>query len=418
MELRIEIAPGEVIEIPHRLRQSVQSAEGLEASKLDDQHPDNLLQLAQQQSDPGSAALTALKAGMIFAQQHNPEQAVLCLGTYASRKASSLASSGKPREGLAILVDFMDLANRALAWYRPSAIRQLAQLLASTIEQAISLYSWLQPAYILASTDDISSVLDIALTLWGPDLEAEIRELQGILLSVSGIVKGNTGQDHQQEATPEEIVQGLSAIQGRSSTTRARRSRSRKSLQLLEQLTSALMTAVQQEVLLASRIQSGHRARSDAESAARQAQELIAQVEKQLRALIAEEYSKRFGATWVQHVESKHKEMYANWMRTMQRDQTTFRSYGNHSPAILEYTTLHDLIKLIASEWEMFLTILDLGYGNRNKTIFCDKMERIAKVRNPLAHHRSIPENEILRAKVLCTDILLALKCRDEQLEQ
>jgi hypothetical protein len=36
-------------------------------------------------------------------------------------------------------------------------------------------------------------------------------------------------------------------------------------------------------------------------------------------------------------------------------------------------------------------------------------VEHIIKVRNPLAHHRAVPENELRRALVLSTDILRAI---------
>jgi hypothetical protein len=66
-------------------------------------------------------------------------------------------------------------------------------------------------------------------------------------------------------------------------------------------------------------------------------------------------------------------------------------------------------LELISSQWRLFHDFLDFGYEPRNEAIFYDKMKQITKVRNPLAHNRIIPENEILRARVLCTDILLAL---------
>jgi hypothetical protein len=101
--------------------------------------------------------------------------------------------------------------------------------------------------------------------------------------------------------------------------------------------------------------------------------------------------------------------MYDHWLSNLGKDKAAFKVYSDHSPKILEYARFDDLIELIGAQWHLFRDLLDFGFDTRNKAVFSDKMSQIAKVRNPLAHNRSIPENELLRARVLCTDILLAL---------
>jgi hypothetical protein len=70
---------------------------------------------------------------------------------------------------------------------------------------------------------------------------------------------------------------------------------------------------------------------------------------------------------------------------------------------------MEDLKDLIVSQWHLFRDVFDFGYQDRNRAVFPDKIFQIVSVRNAFAHHRMPPENELLRARVLCTDILLAL---------
>lgn len=144
----------------------------------------------------------------------------------------------------------------------------------------------------------------------------------------------------------------------------------------------------------------------------KQIQDLVKEVEQRLRELISIQYRQQFGETWVKHIEVKHATMYQYWLRNLERDKAVFKTYRQYSPEILEYSRLDDLSDLITAQWHLFRDVLDFGYDDRNKVVFHDKMSQIARVRNPLAHHRAVPENELLRARVLCTDILLALENR------
>ncbi|MBI5634690.1 MAG: hypothetical protein HZA15_14570 [Nitrospirae bacterium] len=135
----------------------------------------------------------------------------------------------------------------------------------------------------------------------------------------------------------------------------------------------------------------------------------IKNLEQALRNLIEKKYKELFGASWVDHIRAKHPEMFKSWEIAQKKDRAAFQSYRDYEPAMLEYAYFKDLSDLINAQWQAFRTELDFREGKGNKGKFTEMMEAIARVRNPIAHHRAIPPTELYRAKVYCDDILNAL---------
>ena len=135
----------------------------------------------------------------------------------------------------------------------------------------------------------------------------------------------------------------------------------------------------------------------------------IKNLEQALRNLIEKKYKELFGASWVEHIRAKHPEMFKSWEIAQKKDRAAFQSYRDYEPAMLEYAYFKDLSDLINAQWQAFRTELDFREGKSNKGKFTEMMEAIARVRNPIAHHRTIPPTELYRAKVYCDDILNAL---------
>jgi hypothetical protein len=96
-------------------------------------------------------------------------------------------------------------------------------------------------------------------------------------------------------------------------------------------------------------------------------------------------------------------------MQKQEKDAPILQAYGTTQVNPLDYARFEHLMELVSAQWQIFREIFDFGNPSQNKQIFYDKMMQIAKVRNMLAHSRDLHENELLRARVLCTDILLAL---------
>jgi hypothetical protein len=176
----------------------------------------------------------------------------------------------------------------------------------------------------------------------------------------------------------------------------------------LRQLVEAALDMFQQELLLTS-FAAYTSDGLNSEIIQQQAKLLVEKVEKRLRSLIAKKYQQQFGRSWVQHISSKFHPMYERWQRYRQKDQSAFKMYNDYAPELLDYALIEDLKDLIVAQWQLFRDVFDFGYQDRNRAVFLDKISQIISVRNALAHHRTPPENEVMRARVLCTDILLAL---------
>ena len=140
-------------------------------------------------------------------------------------------------------------------------------------------------------------------------------------------------------------------------------------------------------------------------AAYQQVWQLICMLERQLRELIQSRYRDKFGEDWLDQVPSAIRE---GWQRTQEQDTRAFSQYERPAPSILDYSYLGDLLVLVNKQWQLFQGVF--GSGKPAKRELQDKLEAVVKVRNPLAHNRAVPENEIKRAEVFCTDVLMQLR--------
>lgn len=141
---------------------------------------------------------------------------------------------------------------------------------------------------------------------------------------------------------------------------------------------------------------------------------LIETVELQLRQLIAGILRQKAGEGWEQFLAKRHPNLYEQWATIQARHQRAFRHYDAvvvPPETILDYSFVGDLGTLIVRDWETYRRILSFGRSNPkdNKKYWTEMIETITKVRNALAHHRFIPENELKRAEVFCNDIVATL---------
>lgn len=132
----------------------------------------------------------------------------------------------------------------------------------------------------------------------------------------------------------------------------------------------------------------------------------IREVEQALRTLVRREYQKLYGRAWMEHVKAKHPEVFAYWEATYDRNGS---SQLQDDQDLLDYSRLDNIRVLVTAQWQAFRGTFDFGQGRLNKHFFSVKMESLAKGRNALFHHRPIPENELLRLRVTCNDLLACL---------
>lgn len=415
MHLQIKALSGELFDIPPRLLDEIEKVAddeiadhvGGPAGGPASQRAVRLLGLAQESADRERAALAALGAAGLFAAQSEPEQAILGLGLYAQRSAQVQAERGSAHSALAFWADALTLVHGALPYCRPEAARPLTGFLAQATDDAFTACAAFAQGGTFTAADDVAAILDVTAVVWGPELEAELGALQTLLPRVAKLMTG--GVDKQdQPAVVGRLAGELGALRQQATLKLVHRARTQARLHLLQQLIDSWLEALRLNPLPNPVEARGDAARPlpSAGSLDDQVQARIAEVERRLRAVISHKYEQQFGPGWVQHVAARHATMHQYWVQNMQRDKAAFKAYKDYSPQILEYARFEDLTDLVAAQWHLFRDLLDFGYGDRNKATFCDIMKQIARVRNPLAHHRMIPENELLRAKVLCTDVL------------
>jgi hypothetical protein len=137
----------------------------------------------------------------------------------------------------------------------------------------------------------------------------------------------------------------------------------------------------------------------------RNAWKAICELEARLRRLIESRYEAKHGEDWIHQVPTEWREA---WTKARTKDERTFAHYEQTPSSLLDYSYLNDLLALINKEWSVFHDVF--GSGKAAKRKLQSNIEAIVRVRNPLAHNRSVPSNELKRAEVYCTDILLQLK--------
>jgi hypothetical protein len=132
---------------------------------------------------------------------------------------------------------------------------------------------------------------------------------------------------------------------------------------------------------------------------------LICELEIQLRQIIEARYQERFGDSWIDQINLEWRE---KWALARKKDDRAFEKYGMTPQPVLNYSYLGELMSMINNEWGLFEDIF--GSRKLNRPLFTQTLESIIKVRNPLAHNRPIPENELKIAEKNSREFLIKLK--------
>ncbi len=135
----------------------------------------------------------------------------------------------------------------------------------------------------------------------------------------------------------------------------------------------------------------------------------VCEAEHYLRRLVEERYAQKFGNDWMLQIKP---EMREKWAEAQAKDEKTFARYGMPKSSLLDYTYLGDLVGLINKQWTLFQDVF--GTGKAAKREFTRKIDAIIRVRNPLAHNRTVPMNELKRADVYSADLLIELEAANK----
>jgi len=135
----------------------------------------------------------------------------------------------------------------------------------------------------------------------------------------------------------------------------------------------------------------------------------IEDVELGLRELIKEKLFEQYGDSWEDRIKKCLKGAFTDVLK--RRDEAK-RKYpeSDHTPSdnLMDYTYIGQLSSLLISEWQLFQCVF--GQGKDSKRKLSEKFSAIIPVRNDKGHFNDVPNNELLRAQVNCTDILTALQ--------
>jgi hypothetical protein len=147
-------------------------------------------------------------------------------------------------------------------------------------------------------------------------------------------------------------------------------------------------------------------ARSTASEDEKTTWSLIERVEVELRKLVRALYAEKWGAGAEGRLRKIFSEKEIASLES--RKQKHLESYPLAPGQIasgdfLDYLYLSDLARLVTAQetWDKFSPIFD-----KRKELLQGKLEQIAPVRNDRAHFRAVPENELLRCKLACNDLL------------
>lgn len=404
-EKHIKLSSGEILGLPERLYEIINAEKITHQVNIKPDEINEYLDIiihSLEERFLESSHLALQIAAFLQGEERGNDYSILFLGLYADKNTQILSGQGNQEKAIQILSDVLEMEKVAFSDVEPAIARQLADLMIVQSENSIHICSLFGSIHTLAlHAQELSCALDTASTFWEPEFSILASKIKKEFENFVAVYTNDFRSENVRK-----IYDAFFII--KKDFNRQAGRKQKKHLDTLVGLVDVLLEMLQQELLLNAHV----KYTSDglnSEVIQYQAKNLIEKVERRLRKVISKKYQHQFSLSWVRHIESKYKPMYERWQRYMKKDQAAFKLYDNYSPEILEYALIEDLRDLIAAQWHLFKDIFDFGHPDRNKAIFYDKIAQIISVRNTLAHHRSPPENELLRARVLCTDILLVL---------
>lgn len=408
MQRQVKLSSGTYM-LPDSLLRALESGARKPLSPAIVENPASVFQAIDQQADPAEAAALALQAAVWFNRQSQLEEFLTCVGKYLRSMARMQPAASPRQDALLMMADYLTLVHQAILQSGALLARTLLQQLEHSIVDALVYCQTLNQDDLADAVDPLSRMLDITATVWGPELETPLEQLMAIVRAYAALMAAG-GESAELQAQAEQLLRSIREMQAEFPGS-AQQVRQQARVDLLAALANRWLQVIQQAVFQILNQKSAPQQYLEAEHLRYEAQSLVEQVERQLRVLIARKYHERHGAQWIDAVKNRHAAMFESWTRNMDRDTSVFQSYKDHAPDLLEYARIEDLYPLIAAEWSLFAPVFLFGKQYmKDKQVLHDKLMQIIQVRNPLAHHRTIPENELLRAKVLCTDILLVME--------
>lgn len=130
--------------------------------------------------------------------------------------------------------------------------------------------------------------------------------------------------------------------------------------------------------------------------------------EKSLRRIIETTMTNHYGETWIAKLEDVHHTLKPIFNECREAQKKEEKSFGSRSSQyLIDFTYPQDLFAIIFAEWSIFRPIF-----GKDKNYWDQRKQLLAKIRNPLAHHRGdiLHDYEKQIAEGFCNEILSIIK--------
>ncbi len=135
---------------------------------------------------------------------------------------------------------------------------------------------------------------------------------------------------------------------------------------------------------------------------------IIENTEKNMRELISGVMENTYGKDWISVLETKHTTIKAIIKSCKDKQDKEYKSYGDCSTDILDFSYPADLFTIIFIEWDVFKSIMSVGSKEKMEKKYWSKhADQIAKLRTPIAHNRSVKllRHEKILAIAYCEEV-------------
>lgn len=132
---------------------------------------------------------------------------------------------------------------------------------------------------------------------------------------------------------------------------------------------------------------------------------LLGEAERALRIVLNDRLAEVHGSSWMAAMQCKSATLAASLERLMEQMTRERRLFGDAaSDFIFDYAYIGDLKDMVFAEWDLFREMLGGTKADWEK-----RFQNIMRVRNPMAHHRPVPEDVMRDAEGACHALIARL---------
>jgi hypothetical protein len=133
---------------------------------------------------------------------------------------------------------------------------------------------------------------------------------------------------------------------------------------------------------------------------------MLGNAERQLRYLVQDRMVAAYGEDWFEALRMKHPNLNDALDKLVYQSDREKRMFGDAaSDFILDYAYIGDLKDMVFAEWDKYRSVL-----GGTKADWERRFQDVMKVRNPMAHHRPVPEDALQKAELSCKALLSRLR--------